>query len=331
MIKLILISLLHLTACHRLRITPVKTKIYKFNLDLPINDRYRQVITDFKDSIVSGAKLFERNYPSFALMANIDTQVTKQSPDWLAYMQLVSEITGLTIKESVMLSSAYELGCTSVLARDINDKIIFGRNLDFQNTQILTHGVYEADYYKNNQLVYKGVEIAGFFGSLNSVKPGKFAISLNIRFADLNTNIQRIFDGYRTPAYNLMKVMETAKSYDEAVGLLSNTPLTTDVYYTIASSDNGCIITRDYADVVRVDKLEGDKWFLVITNADFGVPDYRRQITEERINRLGQKSVDYNSLFSIMNKYPTNDIETISTSIQTASGYLDTTVYLDKK
>jgi hypothetical protein len=318
--------------CIRFRIeTPIKTKIYKFNLDLSINDRYRQIITDFKDTIITGAKLFEKHYPSFALMANMGTQVTKQSPDWLAYTQLVSDITGLSIKESIMLSSAYELGCTSVLARDINDKIIFGRNLDFQNTQILTHGVYEADYYIGDQLVYKGVEIAGFFGSVNSVKPGKFAISLNIRFTDLNTNIQRVFDGYRTPAYNVMKVMEDANSYDEAVSILSNTPLTTYVYYTIASSDSGCIITRDYNGVVRVDKLEGAKWFLVITNSDFGVPDSRRQVTEERIKHLGKKSVNYNTLFGIMKQPPTNNIETISTSIQTASGYLDTTVYLNKK
>jgi hypothetical protein len=331
MSKLILISLLYLITCQHVDAkTAASPKIYNLNLDLPVKERYRAVIADFQHDIGEAAKLFQKR-PEYEYMASIGAQVTKQDPDWLAYTRLVSEITGLTIGESVMLSSTYELGCTSALIRDSNDKVIFGRNLDFKNNpQKITQVVYEAHYYKEGRLVYKGVEIAGFFGSINSVKPGKFAISLNTRSSYFKNNILRIIDGYRTPAYNIMKIMESAESYEKAVWLLSKVPLTADVYYTIASSDNGSIITRDVTSDVRIDKLEGDKWFLVIANTDLEDPnDIRRKLTEESIRSLGRNFVNYDTVFHVMKQPPTFTTITISTTIQSALGHFDSTVWLN--
>jgi hypothetical protein len=330
MIKLISVVLLCCILQHSLNLDKSSTKPQTFKLDLniPVKERYREILTHFKDIILKGSKLFEK-IPAYSEMAKKASKITKQDQDWLDYAQLVSEITGLTLGESMMLSSTYELGCTSALIRDSNGQIIFGRNLDFKNYEIITHAVYEADYYRNGVLVYRGVEVAGYFGAINSVKPGKFAVALNLRSSDSKSNIKRIFDGYRTPSYHLMKIMETAESYEEAVRLMSRVPITASTYYIISSLNKGAVITRSSSEVIRVDKLEDGKWFLVVTNTDLDKPEnYRRKVAEDRIKNLGQHNVNYDTVLNIMKQYPINNQLTIYTTVQSASGHVDTTVWL---
>jgi hypothetical protein len=330
MSKIIFSILLSLIICGLIKsdLTPAKLKIYKLDLDLPVSDRYTQVLSDFKDEIIDVARSYEK-LPAYADLVKIADQVTDQDKDWLNYTRAVAKITGLTIGEAVMLSSTYELGCTSALIRDDNNQIIFGRNLDFKTREAMTHAVYQAEYYRRGKLVYKGGELAGFYGAINAVKPGEFAVSLNLRYSDKKTNIQRIFDGYRTPDYHLMKVIESAETFEDAVRMLSEYSLTASVYYIISSLDEGVIITRDNNKVVRVDKLEGDKWFIVLTNTDLDKPEnYRRKPTEDRIRELGRSNATYESIFDIMKQPPTNNKMTVYTTIQTASGHFDTTVWL---
>jgi hypothetical protein len=304
--------------------------LYKLDIDLPIRERYKQVLYDFKDKIKTIAKVTSY-IPTYAVMSKMGIYtVHYQEEDWIEYVTMVAEYSGISISESIMLSTTYELGCTSVLIRDKDNNILLARNLDFMTYFVFAHGMYEVEYYRKDQLVYKGVELAGFRGAINAVKPGKFAVSLNQRkYHNLAVNMFRIYKGYRSPNYNLLKVMEDADTYEEAVRIMSETPLTAAVYYIIASPSEGVIITRDNESVSDVAKLEGDQWFLVVTNTDLDKPeDERRKPTEDRIRNLGRENVNYDSLFQIMGQFPTNNLATIYTTIQSPMGYFNTTLWL---
>jgi hypothetical protein len=319
-----------LTQLPRLNTNSTRLPSYSLDLDLPIRERYHQVFTDYKDKIKTIAKMTSY-IPSYAVMAKIGIySVNYQEEDWLEYISVLSEYTGISISESVMLSTTYELACTSVLIRDNNGEIFLGRNLDFLTYFLFAHGMFEVIYYRKGQVVYKGVELAGFRGAINAVKPGKFALALNLRrYHNRAVNFFRIYQGFRTPNYNLMRVLEEAETYEEAVRMLSDTPLTAAVYYTIAGPNEGAIITRNNIGVDSVDKLEGDKWFLVITNTDLDQPEEaRRKPTEDRIRDLGRENVNSENLFKIMSQYPTNNLSTIYTSIHRLNGYSDTVLWL---
>jgi hypothetical protein len=300
---------------------------YKINLDLPIKERYSIVLTDFSNAIVIAAKAYEK-ISTYQKFLSTFTEVTNQDSDWLEYVQTVSEISGITLGESVMLSIAYELGCTSTLVRDRNDDVILGHNLDFKAHDELGQSLYEAHYYSRGELVYKSVELAGCFTSIHGVKPGKFAISHNLRYSDTMTNIKRIYQGFWNPSYNLKKTLEDAQSFEEAEHMLSTTPLSAAVYYILASQDKGVIISRDVTGAIRLDRLEGDNWFLVVTNTDLDKrEDSRRKAAQDKIRALGQDNVSYESILDILSQSPNRNPTTISTTIQDANGYFATTMW----
>jgi hypothetical protein len=333
MLTLLLIIVITFTSSaplERLNYMTGQLVTYKLDLDLPVRDRYKQVMIDFKDKIKTIAKVTSY-IPAYAVMSKIGIYTVKyQEDDWIEYVLMISEYADISISESVMLSTTYELGCTSVLVRDLEGNIILGRNLDFMTYFVFSHGMYEAEYYRKGELVYKGIELAGFKGAINAVKPGKFTASLNQRkYHYLAVNMFRISKGFRSPNYNLMKVMEDAETYEDAIRIMSETPLTAAVYYTIAGLNQGAIITRDNTSVYSITQLEGGKWFLVITNSDLDKPeDDRRKPTEDKFYSLGRENVNYNSVFKIMSEYPTNNLVTMYTSIQTPAGYFNTTTWL---
>lgn len=321
---------------HRLNFETRTLKRYKMDLSLPIKERYREVLTDFKTQVQTISSITSK-LPLHYIMTKLGKYLLKnQSPDWVEYIEAVSEYCDIPISTAVMMSITYDLGCTSTIVQDKNKKVFMGRNLDFLTYFIFVYGMYEVEYYKKDTLVYIGVELAGFRGAINAIKPGKFAVALNLRSKHYKIqNIKRVYQGYRTPNYNMMKVVEEANSYDEAFNMLSSTPLTAAVYYSLAGIENnqGVIITRSNKGVDRLDKLnvEEGKWYLVITNTDLDqVEDMRRKPTEERIKTIGWDMIDFNNLFEIMSDYPTNNLSTIYTTIQSAQGegYFNTTLRL---
>jgi hypothetical protein len=309
---------------------PSTLPVYQLNLDLPVRERYTKLITDFSQAIINIARAYEQ-MPIYSDFLETAGQVTKQDSDWMEYVHTVSDITGLTLAEAIMMSVTYELGCTSTIIRDANDQIVFGRNLDFKIPSQMSLGLFQAEYYREGELVYEALEVAGCFGVNTTVKTGQYALSLNLRFSDLKTNLQRVFDGYRSPEYHIMKVMEEADTFGDAVEMLSNYPLTSYAYFTIASQDQGIIITRSRDGVDRVDKLEGDNWFLVITNTDLDQPpDVRRKAAQDRITALGQQDVSFDAVFNILEQPPNNNELTLSTTIQNANGYFNNTLWLNQ-
>jgi acid ceramidase len=334
------INLAYLNVLPKLNYSTSKLPVYKLDLDIPVKLRYKELLQKNKFKVQAYAE-----YSAITPLPYIVSLYGKylsnkriQDPEWIEYIEAVSEFCEIPLSKAIMLSVTYDMACTSVVVQDKLNQIFLARNLDFFTYFVLTHVAFEAEYYKNGNLLYRGTEVMGFRGAVNAVKPGKFTVSLNLRYGDSKLkSLYKVFNGYPTPNFLLMKVMERANSYDEALQILSETSLSAPVYYTISglNSNEGSIITRNRDGVYSIDSLNVDKgkWFLVITNTDLdkseSLDDSRRLETIQNIKKVGRENINYNNLFSnVMSVYPTNNILTVWTTIQSPIGYFNTTLWL---
>lgn len=316
---------------------------YSINLDLPVKERYKNILISYKDKVKVYAKV-----TTFAPLAYIISKVGKsllnpavQDPEWVQYIEAVAEFCDIPLSQAVMLSVTYDMACTSAIIQDNKDNIFMGRNLDFGTYFVISHLMIEVDYYRNGNYLYTGVELVGFRGAINAIKPGKFATSLNLRrsYNYKLGNLYRVYQGKLTPNFNLMKVMEKADSYEEALNLLSKTELSAPVFYGLSGihKNEGAIISREYDGIYRIDSLDVDngKWFLVVCNTDLDKDEpetnFRRVPTEENISGIGRDKINFKNLFSdVMSVYPTNNIITAYTTIQSSQGkgFFNTTIWM---
>jgi acid ceramidase len=331
-----------MNAIHKVSEDTKKLPIFQFNLNLPIKERYKQLLLTFKDKVKTYS-FVTSILPTGYLVSKFGSYLlnkSKQNPEWYEYIEAVRDYCEISLSEAIMLSVTYDMACTTVITQDEKGRILLGRNLDFLTYFVIAHLMYEAEYYKNGKLLYKGIGLAGFRGGINAIKPGKFSASLNLRRAHgIMSNLYRVYQGYHTPNFHLMQVMEKAESYDEAFEMFSKTPLSAAVFYGIAgiNTNEGAIISRDNDSVYDIKRLDVEKgiWYLVVTNTDFDKEepesDQRRLPAIKNIQSIGQTSINEDNLYSkVMNIFPTNNLITCYTSIQSAQneGHFNTTLYM---
>lgn len=318
--------------------------VYKINLNLPVAERYADILKKYKNHI-KALSFYSSLSPIGHLMSKISSMLLeslgKQDPEWIDYIKAVSNYAEISFSEAIMISMTYDMACTTAIAQNTKTKQIFlGRNLDFGTYFINSHMNFEAHYYKDGKYLFKAIELAGFRGIINGIKENKYSVSLNLRKKNINyINIYRILRGYPTPNFYLYKVMLQAESFDEASKLYSENTISAPVYYSISGikKNEGIIISRDYNMVDAIEKLDIDngKWFIVVCNKDLNEKDseqdFRRVKAHDRISKIGGELINFSNLFeNVMSIYPTNNILTIYTTMQTAqnNGYFNTTVWL---
>jgi acid ceramidase len=343
---LIFIISLTNTSCNvlpRLSYNTTTLPTYQINLDLPIKQRYKNLLTEYKYKVQAYSKVTSYFSPLAWVVGKVGKYFfdkNRLDPDWYEYIEAVSEYCEIPISEAIMLSVTYEMACTSIVLQDKNNNILIGRNLDFETYFVIAHLMFQAEYYKNNEHIFTGVELLGFRGIINAMKPGKFSVSMNLRTGTSRfENLYRIYKGYPTPNHFLMKVVEQANSYEVAKLLLSTFSLSSPVYYIISGvqSNEGAIITRSSQGLYSISNLnvEKERWFLVICNTDLdheeSQDDFRRIPTEENLERIGRERITYENIFSgVLSLYPTNNLITVYSTVQSAKdeGYFNTTLWL---
>lgn len=316
---------------------------FKINLDLSVRERYTEILKFYKDKIQVYAYVTSSLYPINYLVSKIPENLinTKyQDPEWIDYVKLVSEIAEISLSDAFMLSVTYDMGCTSTVIQNAKNNIFMGRNLDFTTYFVISHLMFEVEYYRNGVLHYTGIELAGFRGAINAVKKGKFSASINLRRDSSQyriNNLYRIYSGLMSPNFNLMKVMDKAESFEEAVEMLSHNKLSSSVFYVVSGvkKNEGAVISRNHDSIHRIDRLDVDNgiWFLVICNTDYekeeSITDTRRAPAEKNIEKIGRDNINYENLFNnVMSIYPSNNLITSYTTIQNAKGYFNTTLWL---
>lgn len=312
------------------------SKVYDINLDLPMSERYKQIFIDSSENIKKYIKAVKYSSKYLSFIAQIGYPLLEENkeridPEWYEYIEQLSDITNITLGEAFMLSLTYEMGCTSVIAQNSNNDIIMARSFDINNNDIVKELLFEAHYYKNGTLLYKGIEIAGFRGSLNAIKPNKFAIAINKRYDNrqyqqsyhLLRSISLPIEGFVTPNYMIMKVMETADTFEKAEEMLKETELTSNAYYILSGvkKNEGTIIARKQSFIVDVQKLDVDngKWFIGVCNKDIHnekITDYRREDLYKNMNAITRERINEGLIVNeVLKKYPLMNNDTVYTSI----------------
>jgi len=332
------------TILERLNNQTTTLPIYKINLNLPVSERYEKILIKYKNHI-KALSYFSSIKPLGYLMSKFSAIFLKnlgtQDSEWVDYIKAVSHYAEISFSEAIMISITYDMACTTTIAQNTKTGQIFmGRNLDFGTYFVNAHMNFEAHYYKDGKYLFKAIELAGFRGIINGIKENKFSVSLNLRKKNISAaNVYRVLRGYPTPNFYLYKVMLQAESYDEAVKLYSENEISAPVYFSISGIKNneGVIISRDHERVDAIERLDvgNGKWFIVICNKDLNVKDseddIRRIKAHDRLSEISGSLIDFNSLFdNVMSLFPTNNIFTIYTTLQTAQndGYFNTTVWL---
>jgi acid ceramidase/N-acylethanolamine-hydrolysing acid amidase len=233
----------------------------------------------------------------------------------------------------------YELnafGCTAVVARDSAGKIWFARNLDYGMNNLLLDLVITVNFKFNDATLGISDHFAGFVGSSTLMVPFGYAVSLNQRKASsFEENIKYIMNPQALPVLILFReTLKKARNYESAVAMFSDQMIAAPSYFTIAGMkpDEGIILIRDFEGLVETVRLDedGNSFFIVQTNSDKGLTDWRREKAIKSLEILGPHRLSLESLLTrVMVNAPTKNVETIFTTVYSVQENLHTITLWD--
>jgi hypothetical protein len=233
--------------------------------EIPLIDiRQSSLVQVAKDETVRGRLLINASKESFGWLSRIASHLFLPLGDSLAKWWLKktdnpykAEINGmakeLAIKGVHALNLSYEWGCTSGAYQKENE-VVLVRVLDWpfpslgECTVVAHMNGTAGDFYN--------VTWPGFAGVMNGLAPNRFAASINQAPMERHAGgiisdwVHNRVEFHKSealpPAHLLRQVFETAASYDEAKELLSKTPVSVPVIYTLAGTKagEGCVIER---------------------------------------------------------------------------------------
>lgn len=136
-------------------------------------------------------------------------------------------------------------GCTSAVVSTKNQGLVHIRNLDWPAKSLgkSTIGIKMRSPVGD----YFSISFPGFFGVLTAVAPGRFSVSIN--WAPPSDELW-FLNKNPSPPFYLRHVMETAKTFDDAVRMLSEAHLSCSVFFTV------CGTKKEEAAVVEVTALD---------------------------------------------------------------------------
>ncbi|KRX52741.1 Acid ceramidase, partial [Trichinella sp. T9] len=336
---------------------------FAVDLNAPAEKRWSQIAHNYRFEI---AELTEavRNLTRPVLNGRFTIFIQKFFGKWIEKLPHpyreeiigIAQIVNVPVGEIVLYNVFYEVFtlCTSIVAEDANGNMYAARNLDFgmllgwdsihhdwTMTEILRKLVINIEWKRDGKLLYKSAGFAGFIGVLTAVKPGKFTVSINERFAKNGGFIGLLewilkIEQAKWVTWLTREVMENADHFQEAVFSLSVVHLMAPVYFIVSGNETGegAVITRsrkEALDIRNLDKNRADSWYLLQTNYDpWETPsplDDRRTPGNQCMNKLGKENVSFDGLYAVLSSKPVLNKMTVFTSLMHAtSGALDTQI-----
>ena len=219
--------------------------------------------------------------------------------------------------------------CTSLIVNQPSG-VIHARNFDFASQFIGL--LYRGKFAQGGELLFEADMVAGLGGVVTGVKDGAFGVTVNTRspyvkwrydilpLLEMLVRMQK--SGYRTQTMLVRETLIKAKSYVEALDMLSNTKLVSDVYYTVSGvkRGEGAILSRDPLGCAHISYL-GEERFIIVTNYDYWSDHHRSDSDPRRAEAIKQ-------LDAIPGQLTGNDIYNVLITDELMEGYctLDTTI-----
>jgi len=183
-------------------------------------------------------------------------------------LESLSRMLGLPISDTALCNFYYDaikvvLGCTA-FAVDSPGGPLHARNLDWWTTSaILSRYTTICNFVGGAAGEFTTVGWPGFIGAFSGIAPGRFAVTLNAVLS-LEPAVPA------TPVVLVLRgVLEEARSYDEALSVLSAAPLPSDSLLLLSGTRSGehAVIERTPS---RSAVRRGHQGFTCVTN------DYRQ-------------------------------------------------------
>jgi acid ceramidase len=238
---------------------------YIIDLDLPPEERWAHIVPKYSEAINNVIETAYEELP-WAFSRIIKYLAKTYFDDMPNHMDEygkeiigIANYTGINLYEIVLYNIFYEIFslCTSVVVNsEYQDTIIHARNLDFG---VFMEGVVpllkeisiSLVFIKNKNVLYRAHTFAGFVGIFTGMKPYKYSITINQRFA-LNGGFLGIMKWFRTktPIWNSFIVRDLLAGdydYNYVVNKLSSAELVAPIYYIVGGIElsDGALITRD--------------------------------------------------------------------------------------
>ena len=323
--------------------SPTPAKRYTLNLDLPPQDRWKEVVAEYKWEFPILLKELEQKVPPevIDLVTFIGLDVEKYIPyPYDMEMVGIAIESGISVGEVVLANVLYDItafgrkdnikACTSIVAEAEDGTIYHGRNLDYSYSDALRNMTIVVDFQQNGKTIYTGTTFAGYVGLMSAQKPNGFTVSLDERDQGewwMNI-IEALLAGTHGIASFLMRdtVADPNADFEKAIEALAYKPIIAPCYFIVGGvgPKKGVVITRNRVaalDIWRLDAFDG-RWFLVETNYDHWLPppasDDRRNPAIKAMNETGRAHITGTTLFSVLSTPPVLNDRTIYTTIMSA-------------
>ncbi|MFI1770639.1 C45 family autoproteolytic acyltransferase/hydolase [Thalassobellus citreus] len=284
-----------------LNLTPSERWSFLKEYKEEVNNLLKYYLTDLSD-----AGIFETYIETYKAL--FISESYKQE------IKAISEYCNFSENEILITNLYYDalkfvFGCTAFCVTNKAEKL-HARNLDWwTENNILGQYSKVFDFEMNGKVIYSLVSWPGFVGALSGVKKGAFSITLNAVLSNESPQ-------FAIPITFLIRdVLENASSFDEAVKILSETPIASDCLlmivgcnknenvviertptkYTIRKPiDNSLIVTNEYLTLTE-NKLTKDTLQLTASGRHNRVKDLLDDETPVRetdyFNILSDKKV----------------------------------------
>ncbi|KAI0209794.1 N-acylethanolamine-hydrolyzing acid amidase [Lamellibrachia satsuma] len=309
---------------------------YIINLDLPEQERWNAVVSDFKYDAKFLNTILAELMPKdlVPLVEKIATGVDKYLPSPFAdEIRGIAKGLGVPVGEVVIANIIYDLTafCTSIVAQDSHGHIWHGRNLDYRYTAILRNITIVAHFQKSGKTLYSAVTYAGYVGILTGQKPNSFTITTDARHKGedfwKNALVAILDRNASFLSFLIRQTLQESRSYTEAVIKLGYSITIAPAYYIVGGihRGQGVVITKDRLaprDIWFLDSNQG-RWYLVETNYDHWeeppTTDNRRIPAMKFMNATGQANIDDRTLYKILSTPPLLRSMTTYTTLMSAA------------
>jgi hypothetical protein len=317
---------------------PVPAPSYVINLDLPANQRWKQVCSipayqGYMQEFVNGLSSLLEDGGKY--IEDVGTLLnTYYYPS-----ELAAEISGCASYLGVstgwlsIINLGYEISdaCTSIVAQAPDGTILHARNLDFWTgiwlTDTLRNSTFQAEFQKGGKTIFHATTFPGFVGILSGQKPGAFSLTIDTRFypqgfSDMFYEIIAAIQERNASLVTFLsrKVITNENNFASALENLSKDELIADVYYIVAgvSAGEGAVISRNRINATDVWLLNSpSRWYEVQTNYDHWKqpPWFDDRVTpaNQGMEKLGQAAVSLEGMMGVLNIKPVFNIQTTYT------------------
>lgn len=332
------------------------------NLDDAPRNRWTNIMNSYNDTIhASLTDLISKNDEIKLALEGLNLLLDERGggvlETWFGAEQLeelegIAAATAIPLNELASLCALYDMtaashsanrDCTGVVVQNKNGEIFHGRNLDYTFPQEMEPLTAVVDFVRNGTIAYTSVSYM-FMPAFNTVmSPGRFTLSHDERDqGNILSNWYELFAKPRRTTFSAIRdVADSAKSFEEALKMLSTVPLAADSYFILGGTKagEGAVVTRNHDapdDVWMLgenDKGTDSTWWVLETNYDHwkntSDHDNRRAVAERFLNSTGQDAFgDLSTMLSLMldTKYnktngerPVYNSETVYTAVMQAA------------